>query len=196
MSYLQIARKIGVSTGSLSRWLYDVPFQNKRFDITKAGDAFKNRGYILRMERISRTKLIRESAIKEIDGLTRRDLLIGGIVLYWAEGTKVGEEVCISNSDPKIIKFAIKWFRDICKVAEGKFRIQMHLHTDLNHTQCLHYWMKITGLPKGQFHKAHIKKSSLGHRKNVLYNGTIQIRVSDKNLHRKIMGWISAFDLC
>ncbi|MGB2706500.1 MAG: helix-turn-helix domain-containing protein [Candidatus Omnitrophota bacterium] len=196
MSYLQIARKIGVSTGSLSRWLHDISVQNKKFSIAKASDAFINRGRILRAEKILRAKTIKTSAVKEIGKVTERDLLIGGAILYWAEGTKVGEEVCISNSDPQVIKFAMRWFRDICHVAEEKFRVQMYIHTDLDHDKCLHFWMKIMDLPKEQFNKPYIKKSTLGHRKNVLYNGTINIRVNDKNLHRKIMGWIDALALC
>ena len=195
MSYLQIAKRLGVSTSSLSRWLHNISYQHKKFDINKASHAFKNRGSLLRLEKIRRVKSIKSEAIKQIDKASKRDLLIGGAALYWAEGTKVGEEVCMSNSDPQVIKFAMKWFREMYKVDEEKFRIQMHLHTDLNYDRCLCYWMNTTSLPQEPFNKAYIKDSTLGHRKNRLYNGTVKIRVNDKNLHRRIMGWIQALYL-
>ena len=190
MSYLQIARKLKVSTSSLSRWLQHIPYEIKKFDITKASDAFKNRGRILHLERLLRSKSIVENAKREIGTINKRDLLIAGAILYWAEGTKHDEEVCISNSNPLIIKFAMKWFREICKVPEDRFKIQMHLHEDLDKERSLDFWQMITGIPKAQFTKPYIKKTSIGHRKNLLYYGTIKIRIGDKNLHRKIMGWI------
>jgi len=196
MSYPQIAKKVKVANSSLSRWLRDIPYRNKQFGIMKTSDAFKNRGHILHLDRLLRTESIKSIAAKEVGDITKRDLFISGIMLYWAEGTKVGEEVCVSNSNPEIIKFAMKWFREICEVPKDKFRLQMHLHTDLDHDQCLKRWMNITGLPKEQFHKTYIKKSSLGHRKKSLYSGTIKVRVNDRNLHRKIMGWIQALALC
>jgi len=195
MSYIQIAKKLGVSKSSLSRWLHSIPYKNKEFNFENASDAFKNRWYILKLEKEKRIRSIKKESIGEIGKLTKRDLIIGGAVLYWAEGTKVGEEVCISNSDPAVIQFAMNWFREICKVNEEKFRIQLHLHSDLNHNICQHYWMRITGIPKKQFHKSYIKESSLGHRKNRLYKGTVKIRVNDRNLHRRIMGWIQGLVL-
>lgn len=51
------------------------------------------------------------------------------------------------------------------------------------------YWSKITGISAKQFYKPYIKPTSLGQRKNVLYNGTCSIIVNDKSLFRKIKGW-------
>ena len=45
-------------------------------------------------------------------------------------------------------------------------------------------------IPIPQFGKSYIKREGTGHRKNILYNGTIKIEVCDKNLLHKILGWI------
>ena len=121
-------------------------------------------------------------------------------MLYWAEGTKRGEEmVNFSNSDPNMINLMMKWFRKICQVKEERFRIQVHIHSLLTPQYVKNYWSKLTGISIKQFHKLMIKKTSLGHRKNILYYGTCCIRVCDKNLFRKIMGWkigvLKKFDL-
>ena len=51
-------------------------------------------------------------------------------------------------------------------------------------------WFKnVTGIPEKQFQKIYIKKTSLHHRKNILYNGTCAIVVCDKNLFRRISSW-------
>ena len=41
--------------------------------------------------------------------------------------------------------------------------------------------------------KTHVKKEGTGHRKNILYNGTLRIIICDVRLLRKILGWIEYF---
>jgi hypothetical protein len=48
----------------------------------------------------------------------------------------------------------------------------------------------VTGIPIAQFGRSHIKREGSGHRKNVLYKGTVKINIFDKNLLHKILGWI------
>ena len=110
-------------------------------------------------------------------------------MLYWAEGTKRGyESINFSNSDENMIQLMMEWFRNICGVPENKFRIQLHVHS-LHDKNIIKYWSKITRIPEKQFHKLIIKKTSLRQRKNILYQGTCCIRINDRKLFRKIMGW-------
>ena len=117
-------------------------------------------------------------------------------MLYWAEGSKEEREIVdISNSDPRLIQLALRWLRVVCEVPDEKIRIQMHIHTDLDLEECIQFWSRVTGLPRNQFQKTQIKLSSLGHRKKRLYFGTIKIRVCDKQLYRRIQGWIQGLHL-
>ena len=55
------------------------------------------------------------------------------------------------------------------------------------------YWASITDIPISQFGKSYIKKEGTGHRKNVLYQGTIRIQISNTDLLHTILGWIDGF---
>lgn len=114
-------------------------------------------------------------------------------MLYWAEGAKKYESIKFSNSDPDMIKFMMRWFREICQVQEVKFKIALHIHSLLIRRDVEKYWSEVTGIPLTQFQKTYIKQTSLGQRKNILYNGTCVICIYDRDLFRKIMGWKAGF---
>lgn len=84
----------------------------------------------------------------------------------------------------------VNWLRIICEVPEGKFRASLHLHSGQDEKQIKEYWSKITNIPQSQFNKSYIKKEGSGYRKNILYNGTIKVRVCDSNLLHRVLGWI------
>ena len=197
-SYKEIRKKISVSKSTLSIWLRDIkltPRQEKRIYI----DLRQKNAYRLakanQMKRIKITKEIIKKAQKETFLFFKNPLFLAGLMLYWAEGDKSDESegVKFSNSDPEMIKFMMMWFRKICNVLEKKFRIALHIHELHCRKNIENYWSKLTNIPRNQFHKTQIKPTSLGQRKNILYNGTCAIVINDKNLFRRIKGWKLGF---
>ncbi len=193
LSYKEILTKMKVSKSTLSIWLREV-------ELTKEQKArLLNKSERIRYEvakkkvraRLTKTKEIINESRKEAIILSKNnDLFLLGIALYWAEGAKNGvESVKFANSDPKMILLIMRWFREVCKVPEEKFRIHIHMHNLHTRKDIIEYWSKITKINKSQFYKPYIKESSLGQRKNMLYNGTCSVIVSDKALFRKIVGW-------
>ena len=79
---------------------------------------------------MKRTKKIIIEAEKEVKHLLKTPLFLSGLMLYWAEGDKSDEreKIKFSNSDPVMVRLIMKWFREICKVPENKFRICLHIH--------------------------------------------------------------------
>jgi hypothetical protein len=200
-SYSEILKLVNVSKSTLSLWLRDIPLSHEAKTRLEGRSKSRYIGSKSRQHtRINITRQIIEDSKTESINLLQNKLFLSGLMLYWAEGTKRGQElVNFSNSDPNMIKLMMRWFREVCHVKEERFRIQLHIHSLIDQLEIKKYWSNITGIPDNQFHKLIIKKTSLGHRKNILYNGTCCIRVSDKNLFRKIMGWkigvLSAFNL-
>ena len=190
-SYPEISRKLCVSKSTLSIWLRSFPVVLERKQV-KASEIFRTQGQRLHAARLRKIAIARDEASREIEALSLKELKIVGAILYWAEGTKDSklESVAISNSDPELIRLALRWLREVCQIPDHKLRVQMHIHTDLDHDKCLAFWMHVTGLPREQFLKTQIKKSSLGHRKKISYNGTVQIRAWDRQIYRRIQGWI------
>ena len=189
-SYGEILKKVKVSKSTLSLWLRDIELtseqkaelrgrQKSRYEGAKANQR----------KRIERTKKIIGESKKEAKLFLKNPLFLMGLMLYWAEGSKRGEQINFSNSDPRMIKFMMSWFRKICEVPEEKFRIKLYIHSLHCRKDIEKYWSELTNVPLSQFHKTFIKPTSLKHRKYPLYNGTCAIRISNKDLFRKIKGW-------
>lgn len=192
MSYNKILEQTKVSKSTLSLWLRDVDLtfeQQKRLLVGREKSRYAA-GAKKKYLRILKTNKIMDESRKEVRKLLEDPLFIIGLCLYWAEGAKNStESVKLANSDPLMIGMAMKWFRNICKVPERKFRIHVHIHNLHCRPEIEKYWSRITGISTRQFYRTYVKKSSLGQRRNILYNGTCSITISNKDLFRKIMGW-------
>ncbi len=201
-SYSEILKQISVSKATLSIWLRDIKLtseqKRKLYFKLRQQNAYKG-AKANQQKRIERTNLIIKEAKKETKLLMKNSLFLSGLMLYWAEGTKRREELNFSNSDPQMIKLMMEWFRKICIVPEEKFRIKLYIHNLHSRKNIEKYWSDVTGVPLSQFQKTYIKPNSLGHRRNILYDGTCAIRIGNKDLFRKIKGWklgvIRRFDI-
>ena len=155
-SYTHITKEIGVSKSTLSNWLGRIPYKPNKETITKIGKAraasglAKNR---LKIESIARAQV---EAKKEIGKLSERDLFMAGVGLYIGEGSKSNDIVRITNSNHKIIIFAIRWFNRALGVPLENFTIRIHMYPDSNEKEVLKFWAKATGLSAGQFRKSQV----------------------------------------
>lgn len=198
-SLREISQKLGVSKSSVSVWCRNVWLTQAQInDLTKRRPDV-NYGAIankLKREReISSIKRLAKKEVKRInvDNLTRlRDI---GTAIYWAEGTKKGNYIDFTNSDPKMVTLMMAWFRTVCKVCNDKFRVSIFYHSGQNEKEMREYWSGVTGVPLEQFYKSIFKKEGTGHRKNVLYNGTCKVRVCDSDLFHRVIGWIEQFHI-
>ena len=138
------------------------------------------------------TKKLLKEGIKEIGILSKRDKFIAGVAMYFAEGAKGDKNVSFTNTDPKAIKFIVGWLRNFCNVPKMKFRASLYLHDNLNEKKAKQFWSKLTKIPLGQFRKSYIVRNNPNRLRKVRHiYGVLKITVSNANLHRKIMGWIS-----
>ena len=199
-SYNEIAKLLNISKGTLSLWLRDIKMsaevEKKFWDRTRKSRAasitkFNKQQGVLAKKRAKDAQLI---ASKDIKRLTKKDLLLVGTALYWAEGAKTKRwSVCFANSDPEMIKVIMRFFREICFVNENKFTARVHLHPNIEEGKTIAFWSRITKINKKKFSpsQTQISKSSKGKRRsNQLPYGTLHINVNDVNLVNKIKGWM------
>lgn len=199
LSYNEIVERLSVSKGSLSSWLRDIEIdlcQKVRIKDKILNNRIKFLEYnIIRSKKAEGEKQsLYNKSKNEITNITKEELKLTGIGLYWAEGYKANlwKTVSFSNSDPKMIVLMMRWFREICDVKEEKFRVKLQIHDKAVVENAEKFWAEITRIPLTQFTKSTIKisKSSGLKRGNILPYGTVQIRVSDTKLLVKIKGWI------
>lgn len=190
LSYKEIIQKVPVCKSTISLWCRDIELTDKQ--LARIGSLYDRQCKGARANQLKRQKEIKQikkEAKKEINTLGYHSFKIAGAMLYWAEGSK-SNGVAVTNSDPELIRFMMKWFRKICKISNERFKAHLHLHTGLNEEKAKKHWSKITKIPLKQFGKSYFKKEGTGHRKNKLYNGTLRIYIGSEDLRHKILGWI------
>ncbi len=161
-SYSQIKLKLGVSKSTLSLWLRDMPLSENRLRALRDFSVVRIEKYrnTRKKTREARWQAVRAKALKDIGSLSRRELFIAGLFLYWGEGTKTEmARTSLANTDPLMLKFFIKWL-EFLGVSKNRLRVKIHLYRDMDIKKELKYWSKTLGIPLTQFNKSYIKGSS------------------------------------
>lgn len=187
MSYSQIKSELGISKSTLSDWLCDMPLSEDR--IRQLGSQNP-----MRIERCRNTKMKKRQArldsvfrvvLKDIGKLSKRDLFLAGLFLYWGEGTKVNKySTAFTNTDPAMVKFFVKWITTCFDINKSDLTILLHLYTDMNIASTTKFWSKELKIPINQFKKPYIKTSKLSALtyKHGFGKGTCNVRISGRNL--------------
>ena len=142
-------------------------------------------GRVIRLFRITmkkksdlRLSIAYTQAKKDIGKMSKRDLFIAGLYLYWGEGTKADRgNVCIANTDPAVIRAFLKWMHMMSFPMEDLY-VRLHLYADMNIEKEMHYWSNELSIPVSRFRKSYIKKSLLTDLtyKNGFGHGTCNLR--------------------
>lgn len=197
MSYSQIKEELKASKSTLSLWLRNYPLSKDR--IRELRDRNEQRIERFR-ETMRRKKEKRREAVykiqrKNILPLTKREIFLAGLMLYWGEGTKSRMDALeIANSDPSVIHFFIYWATKSLSVVRDKIRIRLHLYSDMDIHKEIEYWSNALKIPETQFNKPYIKKTSstrINH-KGSFGHGTCQARAGNTPLAEKIFMSIKA----
>lgn len=200
-SYNIIQQKLGISKSTLSGWLKGIPYTPNKEVLKRIGAARIKSAIYKNKQQLQNIFEMKKFAKEEIGLISKRDLWFLGIGLYLGEGSKLYENIRIINSDPNIIRLAIRWFKNICNLKTENFSPFIHLYPDTNINKTLQFWSKITEIPKKNFGRTQIDKrtnKSLK-KKRILPYGTLHIQIKSlgkkefgRSLHRRIMGWIEA----
>lgn len=195
-SYSEIRSLISnLSKSTLSNWLRNLkltPKQENRLNknIEKINyDARVKSAWIRRHQNLERTKVIFEAAKKELPLLMKNPLFLVGLSLYWAEGSKTTNCVQFANSDSRLIKIMIRWFKEVCGIPEEKLKIHIYIHDIYKHENCERFWSKVAGIPVSRFGKTTYKASPHKVKKNFNYKGVCRIDIGNVNLLKRIFGW-------
>lgn len=162
-SYSQIKTILGVSKSTLSSWLRDYPLSEKRIKELRDWNEQRIEKFRQTMQRKREKRLNEalEKAKKDLLPLSKKELLIAGLFLYWGEGTKrMAEGLSIVNTNPDVIKFTIFLMTKILNIPKSKIKARLHLYNDMNIKKEHLFWVKELGIPLKQFRKAYIKKTS------------------------------------
>ena len=195
ISYGEIKKIIKVSKSTLSYWLKDVPLtkeQKKRLYTNSI--AILSKGPQSQKERRKREiqEIIKKSEQEIKKPISFETYRLFGVALYWAEGDKKNG-LCVTNSDPSLILFMVKWFKDILGISPKNTKAYLNIYPQQNDLKIKKFWSQLTGIPLENFGKSYIKPLNKNYKKNNLYYGTIKIvPLKGTNYRYKIFGWIKA----
>lgn len=190
-SYSQIKQKFKVSKSTLSRWLKDYPLSKER--IRELRDNSQQR-----IEKFRQTMLRKREKLlalyykeqrKKILPLSKKELLLAGLFLYWGEGNKASRcTISINNTGPSVLKFSLYWLINAFFIPKDKIQVFLHLYKDMDINKEINYWSQQLKMPKRYFTKPYIKTSTkidIDHKG--FGHGTCGIKVNNTVLKEKIL---------
>lgn len=202
LSYGTIRKRLGVSKSTLSYWLKEFPLSEKRIlELRrrgwKKGEANRERfRFTMRKKQELKEREIYNKYKKKFAKLSKNVFFVAGLMLYLGEGGKKDYgRISLANTDPKIIKFFIKWLGNFFNIGKEKVKIQLHLYENMGIEKEQRFWRNILELPKNQFYKPEVRKlqkSSFSYRESFRH-GTCSIFVASVEKKRKLMAAIQAF---
>ncbi len=202
-TYQEIRTLVPVSKSTLSLWLREVGLAKQQAQrITAKKRAAQRKGADAKHEqRLQRMAAVFAEAKKDVPKLSRHDLWLCGVLLYWGEGSKEklyrgGQQIDFGNTDPAMIRLFILWLRRIMHVPDELIDLSIYIHeshrTHIDHIS--RFWLAIADMPHGIIKYVHYKKHRVAtkrHNTREEYRGTLRIRVRKSiALQRKIQGWI------
>jgi predicted transcriptional regulator len=201
-----IAKNLSVSPSTVSTWCKDVKLsvgQIRELE-RRAHDPHYGRRleYTLKQQRLRKEKTERlfRQGVERVGKLTKRELFIAGVALYWAEGFKSDNLAGFCNSDPKMINFFICWLKRSFDYRNEDFRLRVGLNKGYGSKigEIEKFWAKKINIPLDQFQKPFYQKikwqKQYDHPEN--YHGVLRIRVrKSTDFLRKIKGYIEGLNL-
>jgi hypothetical protein len=186
-SYSEIKERLGVSKSTLSLWLREHPLSEEQMKNLRDWNPRRIENYKKTCQ-IRRARILQgvyEEVKKDIGTLTKRELFIAGIFLYWAEGTKTSNAtVAVSNTDPIMLKTFLVWLEQM-GIKKSELKVYLHLYSDMDVQKELLFWSKILHIPLAQFRKPYVKTSKyvdITYRKGGFGHGTCNIIVYNRTL--------------
>lgn len=162
--------------------------------------------YTLRKLKVPRRSIVEANQVrfekkplsyKLKDGLTKTEeaLKSAAIVLYWAEGYKVGKNtIDFANSDPEMALVFKRFLSTICRVDEKRIRGHIYCYEGQDVKALTHYWSRLLSIPEKQFIKPYVKKAANpGPRGPRMIHGLVHIVYCDTKLLKQILEWIDEY---
>lgn len=205
-SIKDIAKVLHVSVGSVSSWCDDIKLteeQSSRLQLRVTDPSYgKKAAYIQKVKERTQRKIheLKFLGRKEIGNLTKREVFLVGVALYWGEGFKKDHQVGFATSDPRMGKFFVKWLESCFGIKKEQliFRVTANgLYKD-RIKDLEQFWSDQLDVSINHFSKPFFQnvKWQKSYENTSDYHGVIRIRVrKSMDFLRKITGYIEGVAL-
>jgi hypothetical protein len=192
LSVREIEQQLGVARSSVSAWVRDVeltPAQRERL-LTRTPPRGVRTDF-------RRNRQLYQEAGRAV-AQRGEPLHAIGCMLFWAEGSKTLNTAQITNSDPALLRLAVRFLRAYFDVPDEKFRVLCNLfvdHVDEQH-RVEQFWLDTLALPASCLTKTIINRYSRlskRTRDGKLPHGTCRVTVHDVRIAQHLYGAIQEY---
>jgi len=200
-SIKKISNLLNVSVSTISLWCRDVELTNKQIENLRKRQTDPFYYYIKKKKEFSLKLLkLKQAGIKEVGKLTKREIFLIGIALYWGEGFKKDSLVGVATLDMNIAKFFIYWLNKSFNITSKDLLLRVTANISYKNkvNKLTRYWSKELKIPIGQFSKPFFQNTvwKKEYKNKNDYHGVLRIRVRRSiNLLRKYFGYIEGINL-
>ncbi|MFJ2812568.1 MULTISPECIES: hypothetical protein [unclassified Streptomyces] len=195
-TYDQIKAELGCSKSSVSLWVRDLPRPAPHDRQEQAKAASRKRWDHELALRDEERRRVTAAGAAEVGSLSDRELLLAGVALYWAEGSKAKphrrtEVLQFINSDPGVIKVFLRWL-ELLGVGRERLTLRVSIHETADVAGAEAFWAGVAGVDVSAFRRATLKKHNPRTvRKNTGdgYHGCLVVYVRQSvDLYRRVEG--------
>ncbi|KKU22493.1 MAG: hypothetical protein UX31_C0001G0011 [Candidatus Nomurabacteria bacterium GW2011_GWA1_46_11] len=189
-SYSEIQKFVSVPKATLSYWFRDLELSESQIKrLQEKRSEASRRGTLERSKAVSEAiEKIKASSSVQIGKISRRELWLMGVVLYWRNRNfgDVKKGVHFSTTDPELARLFLKWLKDIGQLT--KKEIALDLFVKGNSKKAITFWSTVTGFEESCFGRVYRYRKSTT---LATENGMIRMRVKASSmLARQLAGWI------
>ena len=152
-------------------------------------------------KRLRNEKDLMQKGIQKVGKLSKRELFIAGVALYWAEGfkNKYEHRLGFCNSDPLMMKFYVRWLEACLDIKKDQLvaRVTLNKSYEPKIKEIEKYWSEFLDISLSQFTKPFYQNSIWKKEFNTdIYKGVLRIHVKDSlNDLLKMKGWIEGLKM-
>ena len=200
MSIGDISKKLGVAKSSVSLWVRDIVLTQEQREVLNNKNPAFNKSYDGAKAMMKKARKIRAQYQKEGRDLvhsldrSKKELLIAGSMLFWAEGSKSKNSITFSNSDPYMMLFFVKFLKEVFNITEDKMSLYLNCYTDFYSLEEIEkYWLNLLSFSKSNCRKHTVNyysSYSKKKRKGKLKYGTCRIQIGNTRIVQQIYGAI------
>ncbi|OIO29902.1 hypothetical protein COX93_02555 [Candidatus Nomurabacteria bacterium CG_4_10_14_0_2_um_filter_30_12] len=201
----EIKKKLGLSKSTVSLWCRDIILTEEQYKKIKKEHIFKTqKGRLIgaQMNKNKRINAIKDANIlgrKLIRKISKRELLLIAIALYWSEGSKSDRTsgFIFINSDPEMILVMKLFLINVLHIPleEIVCSIQINRIHEERIDKVLNFWKKLLQLQNSQFRKPYYVNTKVNkvYDNYENYYGICRLAVrKGMNLKYRMLGLIKA----
>lgn len=205
VSIIVIARELGVSKSSASKWCRDIILTEEQFKkLRENSERAAKYGQRMGAETNKNKKLkaIREAEIwggELVNNISNRELLLIATALYWSEGSKSDSTsgFIFVNSDPEMILVMKLFLTNVLNIASEEIvcSVQINRIHEVRINTVLSFWKKLLDLQNSQIRKPYYVNTKVNkvYENYENYYGICRLVVrKGKNLKYRMLGLIKA----